>query len=143
MDQQPHDVIPPVNMPRPESGAPFNVAENFEMNPVTENTAGRAIETAAPLASPSVQQAVSGQQVPQIPQIPTSYIPPQSVSGVYANSPAIADDADLIEKEWVEKAKEIVAQTKHDPFLQNKEVNKMKADYLKKRYNKDLKLTQD
>ena len=54
--------------------------------------------------------------------------------------PAIADDVDLIEREWVHKAKEIVEHTRGDPHAQNKEMNKVKADYLKKRYNKDLKL---
>lgn len=53
--------------------------------------------------------------------------------------PQIADDNDLIEKEWVDKAKEIVAHTGHDPYLQNREMNKVKAEYLRKRYNKDLK----
>lgn len=57
--------------------------------------------------------------------------------------PAVADDADLIEKEWVDKAKQIVEQTKEDPYLQNKEIHKVKADYLKKRYNKDMNLVDD
>ena len=48
-------------------------------------------------------------------------------------------DADLIEKEWVLKAKEIVARTHGDPYEQNSEINKIKADYIKKRYNKDIK----
>jgi hypothetical protein len=50
-----------------------------------------------------------------------------------------ADDSDLIEKEWVLKAKAIVMQTKNDPRAQNIQINGIKADYLKKRYNKDLK----
>ena len=54
----------------------------------------------------------------------------------------IADDADLIEKEWVIRAKSIVTQTKDDPHLQNNEMNKVKADYMKKRYNKDLKVSE-
>jgi hypothetical protein len=41
------------------------------------------------------------------------------------------------------KAKEIVARTKHDPYQQNKEVERVKADYLKKRFNKDVKVTED
>jgi hypothetical protein len=57
--------------------------------------------------------------------------------------PQIADDNDLIEKEWIIKAKEIVAQTAHDPHLQNKEMTKFKAEYLKKRYNKELRLSED
>jgi len=54
------------------------------------------------------------------------------------NSPMIADDVDLIEKEWVEKAKEIVNKTKDNPYLQNKAISEIKTDYIKKRYNKDL-----
>ena len=53
-------------------------------------------------------------------------------------TPSLADDSDLIEKEWVEKAKAIVASTRDDPFIQNREVGRIKADYIKKRYNKDL-----
>lgn len=60
-----------------------------------------------------------------------------------ATGPQIADDTDLIEKEWVIKAKEIVERTKHDPYQQNKEVELMKADYMHKRYNKEIKLTED
>jgi hypothetical protein len=52
--------------------------------------------------------------------------------------PGEAADSDLIEKEWVLKAKQIVEHTADDPFRQQEELSKMKADYLKKRYNKDL-----
>lgn len=58
-------------------------------------------------------------------------------------NPMIADDVDLIEKEWVEKAKKIVAQTKDDPYKQNEEINKVKADYIKKRYNKTIEANED
>jgi Txe/YoeB family toxin of Txe-Axe toxin-antitoxin module len=54
-------------------------------------------------------------------------------------APSMADDVDLIEKEWVERAKQIVEQTKHDPYQQNEAMMKMKTDYLKKRYNRDIK----
>ncbi len=57
--------------------------------------------------------------------------------------PSIADDVDLIEKEWVEKAKQIVNQTKDDPRTQNKELNNFKAGYIKKRYNKEMIISKD
>jgi hypothetical protein len=67
-----------------------------------------------------------------------------SVSSVpTAQNPAIADDVDLIEKEWVEKAKEIVEKTKDNPYLQNKAISEFKADYIKKRYNKDLIVSEE
>lgn len=57
------------------------------------------------------------------------------------NDSLIADDTDLIEKEWVNKAKQIVEQTKDDPHAQTAEMSKFKAEYQKKRYNKDVKVS--
>ncbi len=54
------------------------------------------------------------------------------------NNPAVANDDDLIEKEWVDKAKKIVAGTREDPHLQDEKVNKLQADYLKKRFGREL-----
>jgi hypothetical protein len=56
--------------------------------------------------------------------------------------PAMADDTDLIEKEWVNKAKSIVEKTRYDPYEQSKELTIFKADYMKKRYNKTIKLSE-
>lgn len=59
------------------------------------------------------------------------------------DAPAIAEDVDLIEKEWVDKAKDIVERTKADPRSQSREISKLRADYLKKRYNRDVKAQRD
>ena len=56
-------------------------------------------------------------------------------------TPTSASDNDRIEEEWVEKAKEIVAATKDDPYQQNRQLAAVKADYLKKRYNKVVKIS--
>lgn len=100
----------------------------------------QAIETEQ--AAPTAQ----GGYVPQpqaLPIAPLQQSTPPTPGDPSTAMPTIADDADLIEKEWVEKAKEIVARTRHDPYEQNKEVERMKADYMKKRYNKDIKITED
>ncbi len=60
-------------------------------------------------------------------------------SGTLNNNDLLANDSDLIEKEWVEKAKEIINKTEGDPYIQTKKLNELKSVYLKKRYNKDLK----
>ena len=104
---------------------------------LNDTQAGKAIEqgTSAPSqaqAGAIAQQLAAAQQ--QAPAATNSTLP---------GAPQIADDTDLIEKEWVIKAKEIIARTKHDPYQQNKEVERMKVDYMKKRYNKDVKLTED
>lgn len=55
------------------------------------------------------------------------------------DSPAVADDVDVIEKEWVDRAKKIVEETKDDPHQQEIAVNQLQADYLMKRYGKQVK----
>jgi hypothetical protein len=52
--------------------------------------------------------------------------------------PVLASDDDLIEKEWVDKAKKIIADTQNDPYQREKEVTKLQVDYLRKRYGKEL-----
>lgn len=52
----------------------------------------------------------------------------------------VKDDGDLIEKEWVDKAKKIVETNSHDPYKQSEELTVFKADYMKKRYNKNIKV---
>lgn len=59
---------------------------------------------------------------------------PQLVSG----SPTVASDDELIEKEWVDKAKKVIAETKDDPYRREQEVNRLQADYLAKRYGREL-----
>lgn len=58
------------------------------------------------------------------------------------DAPEIADDNDLIEKEWVSKAKEIIEKTKDDPHQQSDVLTLFKADYIKKRYNKTIKTSE-
>ena len=52
--------------------------------------------------------------------------------------PLVAKDDDLIEKEWVDKAKQIVNQTKDNPHQQDKEITELQVDYLKKRFGREL-----
>lgn len=54
------------------------------------------------------------------------------------DSPAIAGDEDLIEKEWVDRAKKIVSDTRDDPYQQENAVSALQKDYQKKRYGREL-----
>ncbi|MFZ2544479.1 MAG: hypothetical protein WAW80_00695 [Candidatus Saccharimonadales bacterium] len=69
----------------------------------------------APVALPVVQQAVDD-----------------------TVGPTVANDDDLIEKEWVDQAKKIIAETQNDPYMREQAVNKLQIDYLRKRYGKEL-----
>jgi hypothetical protein len=55
---------------------------------------------------------------------------------------SVITDDDLIEKEWVNKAKRIVEQTRDDPYKQSENLTVFKADYLKQHYGKSIKLSQ-
>lgn len=43
-----------------------------------------------------------------------------------------------LDQEWVNKAKDVIAKTKTDPFTQSNEIHKIRADYLKARFGKEL-----
>lgn len=129
-----------------------NLPDASELPQPQEVGSGHANES-QPVASPETQTNPPAQGVPTTPlqaippmQQPAVFTPqpmmPQAATTASSTQHLIADDADLIEKEWVSKAKAIVAQTKNDPHQQNKEMTKVKADYLKKRYNKDLKVSE-
>jgi hypothetical protein len=60
------------------------------------------------------------------------------VSSVPQGAIPDAGDVDLIEKEWVEKAKIIVKGTMGDPHTQSEKISQMKADYIRQRFNKDI-----
>jgi hypothetical protein len=128
----PSENMPPNAPPGPEYQAHELVAERQGAQAVESGSSQQPS-----LPTQQVPQADPPQQVPPLSQQPTDQgtIDPQS--------PIIADDSDLIEKEWVLKAKEIVMRTRHDPYQQNKEVERVKADYMKKRYNKDIRVTED
>jgi len=73
-----------------------------------------------------------------LPTIPVSVPDPVDDRQAVDDSPIVANDDDLIEKEWVDKAKKIISQTKDDPFRREYEVGKLQADYLRKRYGKEI-----
>ena len=74
--------------------------------------------------------------------LPTVSAPASDVSSpstpVADDLPMVANDDDLIEKEWVDKAKKIIVDTRDDPYRREQEVGRLQIDYLKKRYGKEL-----
>ncbi len=101
----------------------------------------------APEAAPGKQASPPVLQLPVVlPDVPVASpalpaqddsVGPPVASLKTSNLPAA--DKDLIEKQWVQKAKEIVADTKSDPYKQKSEMSKAKADYIQKRFKKVIK----
>ena len=78
--------------------------------------------------------------VPAI-SLPTPVLPQQDDTAMPTaadDTPLSARDDDLIEKEWVDKAKKVVVETKDDPHMREREVGKLQVDYLRKRYGREL-----
>lgn len=55
------------------------------------------------------------------------------------NVPDVADDVDVIEKAWVDRAKQIIKETKDDPKAQEDAFEQLQIEYHKKRYGRDIK----
>ena len=129
-----------LNLPVPVAENQPATGANYESRPV--NIEAKPLLTGANLA----------QATPRAQAYPAISLPPmadtQSVqNNVVFNTtlpvvPTTADDRDLIEKEWVSKAKKIIESNRNDPYQQSKELTLFKADYMQKRYNKIIKLSE-
>ena len=86
----------------------------------------------------SVPTASAPPVPPPISSSPASSTNDAVTSATTVKGPAEAKDIDLIEKEWVTKAKEILEETKEDPYIREERVKDLQADYLQKRYNRKL-----
>lgn len=95
------------------------------------------VPQAAPPLPPMAQAPVVSQ-----PQAAVVGAPP-AASTPQATAVTASDDSDALDEEWINKAKAIVEQTKTDPYVESKELGKAKADYLRIRYNKQIKVAEE
>ena len=132
-----------MNLPTPER-SPESVpnVSTPESTPEIPRESPERGQVAAPERAPehaaSAQAAMSAQSIPV--SLPTPVPVQDDTAQAQASDdlPAVAADDDLIEKEWVDKAKQIINQTRDDPAEREKQVGRLQADYLKKRYGKQL-----
>ncbi len=129
---------PRINLPTPVGEIPLPKLGSPEAQYFTQELGAKVAENKQPLFTP---------QMAQMPQsIPNPIVP--SLRGVVGKSTddvvsITADDGDLIEKEWVNKAKRIIEANREDPRSQSTELTLVKSDYLKQRYNKTIKLSEE
>jgi hypothetical protein len=137
---EPKHSSPEFPLPTPESVHGRVTLETGSQTPESSPEYGTsAAPERAPEQAAQAQAGMASQPTPVT--LPTPVVAPQSdLSQVSStdDSPAIAGDDDLIEKEWVDKAKHIISSTRDDPARREKEVGRLQADYLKKRYGKEL-----
>lgn len=75
-----------------------------------------------------------------MPALPTPVLTQDDAAtpAVQTSTPSSAGDDDLIEKEWVDKAKKVIAETKDDPYRREKEISKLQIEYIRKRYGREI-----
>jgi len=101
------------------------------------------VEQAAEAGARASDAAVSAATVVPVTPVPPQPAPvAQTPPAAATATPLVAADEDLIEKEWVDKAKEIIEQTKDDPHARSQKVNELQRDYLQKRYGKVIGASQ-
>lgn len=98
----------------------------------------QAAEAASQAETPAAPPVLPTTIVPVVSDDDAASASPQTSS----TSPAVANDDELIEKEWVDKAKKAITETKDDPYAREKRVSQLQADYLWKRYGRQLKSPQ-
>lgn len=130
-----------------------SVGENqpqFESVPIPsggEQVSDQSVEknlASSPENNPQAQTVVAAGQAASSMALPSQVV----TTGIGADDKAApstvlpgasAQDTDRIEKEWVDKAKAVIAKTRDDPFEQKNEMSKVKAEYISKRFNKTLR----
>ena len=117
----PEQSMPQVSLPTVgEGNSPNPLTNDLDASQAKPAVAGSVLYANQPLLSSTETQSA------QIPAV---------------SVPSIADDVDLIEKEWVTKIGDTIHNTKDDPYERARQLALLKSEYLQKRYQKTIKLT--
>jgi hypothetical protein len=125
-------IVAPINAPQAAVGEQGRVA-------APEQGVGGGERMGQPQGGPGQPVFISPTPPPQVQPVAqsTAQAAPADIN------PVQADDVDVIEKEWIDRAKQIVNATKDDPRAQERKVSELQSDYLKKRYGKDIGLSEE
>lgn len=99
----------------------------------SKKVAGPA-ETVARSSLPTTTTGDPAANLPVATGAPAAQAPTQTVS----EDDLPAEDVDVIEKEWVDRAENIIKTTANDPFVEEQQEESLSKEYLKKRFNVDV-----
>lgn len=128
----------PEQSPQQEALAQGAAGHERALSHLTELSVGAKVEREAPLAPSTSDTAAAAQASTAVmPAIPLPAPVQDDVQTTDdAGMPLVAADEDLIEKEWVAKAKKVILETKDDPYRREQEVKRIQIDYVRKRYGR-------
>jgi hypothetical protein len=142
---------PQSNFPNPNIGGSVtpeqaNTSVNIESTP-NVLAAPEALVSSPEQARSAEQLAVDhagGQPLPVAP-VQQPVIQPQGITQPTnqtntqkTTTPVSAGDGNLIEKEWIDKIKQVISVTADDPHAQQREVGRLAADYVLKRTGRKI-----
>lgn len=136
-----------IGTPNQGSELPAPAMQGIDFNSPSGSTENKNINTPAVVESEPkpLQLGVQPLSVNDNSQQPqTTSLQAPTVPVVASSSPvAGADDVDVIEKVWVEKAKNIADKNRGNPRDKGFELASVKAEYIKSRYGKEIKLAEE
>lgn len=109
----------------------FSSPENSQEGSFERVEQRSAVELAPPPPVATVSAAVLQQTAAPAPLAQSTH------------NPVAANDDDTIEKEWVDRAKQVIAQTKDNPYAREKAIAELQRDYLMKRYGRQIGTSND
>jgi len=137
--------LPPIHTPQ-TFHAPDSPAAHFSASTATLPNAPTSSLPQAP-GLQSVQAPVGAIQAASQTSAPTAQTTLNQINAMAttasqqtATQPEETDTP--LDEEWVAKAHVVVNQTHSDPYVQSRELSKLKAQYVKARYNKDIKVSE-
>lgn len=95
-----------------------------------------------PFRLPEPVETGAGQTQPKAGQpaaVPMPPVPQQPVSAPMPTAPTQYDESQ-INMTFIQRAQQLQAQYVHDPFVYSKELNALKAEYMMRRYGKEIKI---
>jgi hypothetical protein len=135
MDQKSPNLQPgqvnPEQLPVPINPEELSLGQPLEALPA------KSPEVSIADGGAAIQGAYAGTAIQPV-VLPAADDPSLIANNGQASTVPAGADIDVIEKEWVEKAKTIVARTKDDPHVQAVELSTIKREYVKNRFGKIL-----
>jgi len=123
--------LPPIHAPQAFHAPSVSVPQFAASPPMPKVDQPIAPQPAAITPAPADPASDARAALEAHSQMPVTVVP----------APAEETDSDF-DEEWANKAREVVGRTITDPYQQSRELEKLKAAYIKARYNKDIKVSE-
>lgn len=127
------DQTPGLRLPQPS----FDIGQASASQPMAAGVPQMQAPTQAP--QPAVSAPVGALQAAPVGQpLPVAPVGAAPVQASVQNESETA-----IDQEWVGKAREVIGRTHTDPYTESNVLSRLKAEYIKARYNKDIKVVEE